>query len=289
MDANHTQILKDTKALMGLALTETKANGEHLQKTDDAVNTVGKEIVQLNKTAEAILDQEKEHHEVLSGMKENQEVVHKSNSALLKTATTITEVFDKNKETLSTIESLIDAGNTQSKQSNELFLNDLSEKNSEYSENVELVVSQLKTNQDTIKSLDTHEELKELLSNLERLQNAIGTLKEDREAHQTALFKQFENAEANSQTAIDTLSSLNEQTTQLVSTFETAVSRLGNIELKLESFSSADVDASETPIDVDKFNSNQFEDVLVETSDVENDTQVETEGNLPDTDENGGE
>ena len=271
MEAKETQLLNDALELIRLTLQESKANGLQLGQTDIAVDTVGQGIVQLNKTASDILEQEKEHHNILVEMKENQEVVHETNAALLDTADSITQVFKNNSETLAHIEATIEHGNTQDKQAQETFFNELSNKNESYGENLSQLLHQLTDTKQTIQSLDTHDELKQLLSNVEDVQVAINTLEEGRMEQQALLSEQFVKAEEDIQASIATLNALQEQAGQLVDTFETAVARIGNIELKLDVLSD---DENTEDVDYTMVSEQNYAD---------------TEGTQSNTDENGGE
>lgn len=251
MEAKHTQLLNDNLEMTKLAVEVTKQNGEQLRKTDKSVTTVGQDIATLNQTASEILEEEKEHHDVLKGIQENQKVVNEKNGSLLETAKEITDIFENNTETLATIKETIETGNEQEAKAKETFMGQMEQKNDLYGKNIGMLFAQLTSTKEVLGSLDTHDELKQVLGQVQTVTESVNQLDEKRENHQSVLLEEFQKAETDIQSSIDALAKLQTQADELVETFETAVSRIGNIELKLDALSDEEDVNNDTALDVE--------------------------------------
>ena len=237
METKRTQLLNDALEMTKLVLQSTQANGEQLEKTDASLMGLGQDVTVLNQVAEGILEQEKEHSEVLNGIKDNQKVVHETNASLLETANSLTDVLDNNNEALVTIEDTLANGREQDKEANDAFLNELTKKNDSYAENVELLFNELTDTKQTLEDLRPHDELAVLLESVDTVATSIKVLDDNRETHRAELMEQFHKTEADIQTSIESLDNLTLHADQLVATFETAVSRIKTIELKINALS----------------------------------------------------
>ena len=237
MESKRTQLLNDTLEMTKLVLQSTQANGEQLEKTDTSLTGLGQDVTVLNRAAEGILEQEKEHNEVLNGIKDNQKIVYETNASLLETANNLTDVLDNNNETLVAIEDTLANGREQDKEAKDAFLNEMTKKNDNYAENVELLFNELTNTKQTLEDLDTHDELAKLLESVNTVATSVKGLDDNRETHQAELMEQFHKTEADIQTSIASLDNLTLHADQLVATFETAVSRIKTIELKINALS----------------------------------------------------
>lgn len=240
MEAKNTQLLNDTLEMTKLVLQATQTNGERLEKTDSSLNGIGQNITALNKVAEEILEQEKEHNEVLSGIQDNQKIVYDTNASLLETASDITSVFENNTETLTDISQTIEQGNKKDKEAKDAFIAEMSKKNDTYGENIGMLSKQLTTTTNRLGELDTRDELAQLLEQVSSVSTSVHQLEGDREKSQQVILDEFQKAEENIKSSIASLDSLTEYADQLVATFETAVSRIQTIELKLDVLSDDD-------------------------------------------------
>ena len=237
MESKRTQLLNDALEMTKLVLQSTQANGEQLEKTDTSLTGLGRDVTALNRVAEGILEQEKEHNEVLNGIKDNQKTVYETNASLLETANSLTDVFDNNNETLVSIEATLANGRAQDKEAADAFLNEMTKKNDSYAENVGLLFDELTNTKQALEDLNTHDELAALLESVSTVAASVKALDDKRETHQAELMGQFHKTEADIQTSIESLDNLTLHADQLVATFETAVSRLKTIELKINAVS----------------------------------------------------
>lgn len=249
METKNTQLLNDTLEMTKLVLQATKTNGEQLKQTDGSLNSIGKEITALNNIAEEILAQEKEHNEVLSGIQDNQKVVYDTNASLLETASGITRVFEDNNETLATIAETIAHGDTQDKEAKNAFINEMSKKNDAYGENISVLSKQLSDTTERIDELDTRDTLAKLLEQVSTVSTSVNQLETKRNESQDALLDEFQKADENIKASIESLNSLSDYADQLVATFETAVSRIQTIDMKLDALS--DEGSSDELVDED--------------------------------------
>lgn len=237
METKNTQLLNDTLEMTKLVLQATKANGEQLTQTDGSLNSIGKEITTLNNIAEEILAQEKEHNEVLSGIQDNQKVVYDTNASLLETASDITRVFKNNNETLTNIAETIAHGDKQDKEAKAEFIDEMSKKNDAYGENIGVLSKQLSDTTERIDELDTRDTLAKLLEQVSKVSTSVNQLETKRNESQDALLDEFQKADENIKASIESLNSLSDYADQLVATFETAVSRIQTIDMKLDALS----------------------------------------------------
>ena len=237
MESKRTQLLNDTLEMTKLVLQSTQANGEQLEKTDTSLTGLGQDVTVLNRVAEGILEQEKEHNEVLHGIKDNQKIVYETNASLLESANSLTDVLDNNNETLVAIEDTLANGREQDKEAKDAFLNELTKKNDSYAENVGLLFNELAITKQTLEDLDTHDELAVLLESVNTVATSIKELDDNREKHKAELMGQFQKTETDIQTSIESLDNLTLHADQLVATFETAVSRIKTIEMKINALS----------------------------------------------------
>lgn len=234
MDAKHTQLLNDALEMVKLVLQSTEENGKQLEVTDNTLNGVGKSVTELNNIANEILKQEKDHNEILKDIAGQQETVKETNSALLETAQSITSVFSNNADTLDSIQQTISQGNEQNEQSKHEFIHEMSKKNESYSENVDKLFNELKNTKNTLSDLDTHDELAQLLEQVSSVSTAVKQLEAKREEQHNQMLSAFEKADENIKTSIESLDSLSTSASDLVSTFERAVSRIQTIEMKID-------------------------------------------------------
>lgn len=246
MESKRTQLLNDALEMTKLVLQSTQANGEQLEKTDASLTGLGQDVTVLNQVAEGILEQEKEHNEVLNGIKDNQKIVYETNASLLESANNLTDVLDNNNETLVNIEDTLANGREQDKEAKEAFLNEMTKKNDSYAENVGLLFNELTNTKQTLEDLNTHDELAVLLESVNTVATSIKELDDNRETHQAELMGQFHKTEADIQTSIKSLDNLTLHADQLVATFETAVSRIKTIELKINALSDDSEDLEES-------------------------------------------
>ena len=237
MESKRTQLLNDALEMTKLVLQSTQANGEQLEKTDSSLTGLGQDVTVLNRVAEGILEQEKEHNEVLHGIKDNQKIVYETNASLLESANNLTDVLDNNNETLVAIEDTLANGREQDKEAKDAFLNEMTKKNDSYAENVGLLFNELTNTKQTLEDLDTHDELAVLLESVNTVAASVKELDDNRETHQAELMGQFHKTETDIQTSIKSLDNLTLHADQLVATFETAVSRIKTIEMKINALS----------------------------------------------------
>lgn len=250
MESKHTQLLNDSLEMTKLVLQSTQANGEQLEKTDASLTGLGQDVTELNRIAEGILEQEKEHNEVLNGIKDNQKIVYETNASLLETANSLTDVVDTNNETLVSIEAALANGREQDKAAKDAFLNEMTKKNDGYAQNVGLLFNELTNTKQVLEALDTHAELAELLESVSTVATSVKELDGNRETHRAELMGQFHKTEADIQVAIASLDNLTSHAGQLVSTFETAVSRIKTVELKINALSDDSEELEESDGDV---------------------------------------
>ena len=251
METKRTQLLNDALEMTKLVLQSTQANGEQLEKADTSLMDLGQDVTVLNQVAEGILEQEKEHNEVLNGIKDNQKIVYETNDSLLETANNLTDVLNNNNEALVTIEDTLADVREQDKEAKDAFLHELTKKNDSYAENVELLFNELTDTKQTLEDLRPHDELAVLLESVDTVATSIKALDDNRETHQAELMGQFHKTEADIQTSIESLDNLALHADQLVATFETAVSRIKTIELKINALSDDSEELEEEESDED--------------------------------------
>ena len=237
MEAKRTQLLTDALELTRLVLSSTQANGEQLEKTDASLNNLGQDITALNKVAEDILAQGQEHNDVLLGIKENQQVVYETNASLLETAVGITDVFEKNKDTLVNIEQTLEHGNQQDQQSKDAFISEMSKKNDTYGQHVGALTEEISKTKRALDELNTHDELVQLLDYVSNVTTSVKELESNREKHREEVMNEFNKAETDIRSSIELLETLTTSADDLISTFETAVSRIKTIEFKIDALS----------------------------------------------------
>lgn len=237
MESKRTQLLNDALEMTKLVLQSTQANGEQLEKTDASLTDLGQDVTVLNRVAEGVLEQEKEHNEVLKGIKDNQKIVYETNASLLETANNLADVFGNNNETLVAIEDALENGQEQDKEAKHELINEMTKKNDSYAENVGLLFNELTNTKQTLEDLNTHDELAALLESVNTVATSVKELDDSRETHQAELIEQFHKTETDIQTSIKSLDNLSLHAEQLAATFETAVARIKTIELKINALS----------------------------------------------------
>lgn len=261
------QLLNDTLEMTRLVLESTKTNGDQLATTDKSLNSIGKEITTLNNSAEEILEQEKEHNEVLRGIQDNQTVVYEKNASLLETASDLTSVFENNTETLSDISQTITQGNQQDKEAKDAFILEMTKKNDTYGEYVGVLSEQMESTTNRLGELDTREELGQLLEQISNVSTSVKNLETSRNENQQALLEEFQKADDNIKSSLESLNELTEHSNALISHIQTAVSRIQTIDMKLDALSDDDTDDTD-----DSF------DYLIDDGDVVDAQNTNTEG-----------
>lgn len=239
---NTEQKITDTYELVALASEAIVENGDALQAVDRNVNVVGKTVVDLHKTTQGVKDSIDNQTKAVNSIRENQEAVQETNSSLTDAINGALNVFHENTETLNTIgDTLKEQTETRDAAHNELI--DVLAKNQEaYSADVNGLVDVVKDTQETIKVLDVNSTLEEIIQKLTTVNESNVALSKTTEAHTNALMSRLTDVNKTVETAIHEINQVSEFANAITNDFETAIARMGNIELKLDSINNQTID-----------------------------------------------
>lgn len=232
--ANIEQKVADTLELMALTSEAVLENGTKLDAVDNNVNGVGQSVVELHKTAEQVITSVTEQSDVLKEMNANQEMVHKATETLTESVNGTLELFEANRETLESIDVTLAESKTHDEESTEELIETLKTGNKDYTDNVQEVIESIKSMNTEIEKLDVHDEIETLKSKLDSTEADLETISEANADNDEAVHDRLTTIEDRMAKILEGISTLSAETQGIEANFETAIARLNNISIKLD-------------------------------------------------------
>lgn len=232
--ANIEQKVADTLELMTLTSEAVLENGNKLDSVDSNINGVGQSVVKLHKTSDTVIARITEQGDVLKEMNENQELVHESTEKLTETVKSTLEVFEENRNVLASIGEDIQAGNESEENTKTELLGVISDGNQKYTDKVAELLLSMDGITDEIIKLDVHDDIDVLQQKLIAAENELGNINEFASKTDAETHERLDKIEEHIGLVTTGLNELTAETQKINLTFETAIARMNNIDLKLD-------------------------------------------------------
>lgn len=232
--ASIEQKVADTLELVTLTSEAVIENGNKLDDVDSNINGVGQSVVKLHKTSDTVIARITEQGDVLKEMNENQELVHESTEKLTETVKSTLEVFEENRNVLDSIKEDIQAGNESEENTKTELLDVISDGNQKYTDKVAELLVSMDGIADEIVKLDVHDDINILQQKLVAAENELSNIHEFASKTDTETHERLDEIEEQIGLVTIGLNDLKAETQKINMTFETAIARMNNIDLKLD-------------------------------------------------------
>lgn len=232
--ASIEQKVADTLELVTLTSEAVIENGNKLDEVDSNINGVGQSVVKLHKTSDTVIARITEQGDVLKEMNENQELVHESTEKLTETVKSTLEVFEENRNVLESIKEDIQAGNESEENTKTELLDVISDGNQKYTDKVAELLVSMDGIADEIVKLDVHDDINVLQQKLVAAENELSNIHEFATKTDNETHERLDEIEEQIGLVITGLNDLTAETQKINMTFETAIARMNNIDLKLD-------------------------------------------------------
>lgn len=233
--SNIEQKVSDTLSVVQSISETSKAANKNTETLDEHVGQVGRVVVDLHNTTEkthtSVLNQE----EVIKQVREGQFEIKKYNDNLAQIIADTVNKFDGHEEVLTSIKNILNAVNQTQDDHQKELLSKLDISNNQYAENVGELIRTLQSTNTEIEKIDANETLVALLKKVTETTGSLSDVKHSTDKYNEEVNDKLQELNQSLGNSITKLSELSENSQKISEDFQTAISRLNTISLKLDS------------------------------------------------------
>lgn len=232
--ADVKQQTADTLAMVSLMSETLVDTDSKLEKVSGGIDAVGTHVVQTHEFAKGAKEQVEHQNESLEEIRKGQEDVSSQSKELHDSINGTAGKIESQTEVLKTLHTAVTEDNQAQAENHKELMAAVDLSNGEFAEKVAQVDEKLDSTNQEIKTLDNTKLLQNVIDVINSAKSEMTKISEVANTNNQAVSDKIDNVGENINELVTKLSALSDYTDELNTDFQTAISRMSSINVKLE-------------------------------------------------------